>query len=146
MTDMWTLAAELGLDVVERHGPHTSGYRPDDAIVHLTPGMRGRTARSVLAHEIGHHVLGHLPVPAGAARRRQEAAANLWAARQLISAPAYAAAEEAHGGHAPSMAFDLNVSTELVIVYQRQLLRVDSTTYVAPRMGAGQWLDRVEVA
>lgn len=144
--EMWNLAAALGLSIVEKRGVHRSGYAPGDNIIQLTPGMRGRVLRSVLAHEIGHHVLGHHPTDFGLIRKRQEAAANAWAAHRLISADAYAAAEHQHDGHLPSMAFDLNVSDELASVYRKSLLRINAAVYVAPKLGAGQWAQKVDVS
>lgn len=140
--DMWDLADELGLTVIEQHGEHTSGYKPSENHVRLTPGMRGRVLRSVLAHEIAHHALGHLPVPPGAERDRQEAAANRWAALRLITPEAYAAAERARDGYAPAIAVDLQVADELVDVYQQHLARIGDTVYVAPKMGLGQYQHR----
>lgn len=143
---MWKLADDLGLHVREARGPHVSGYQAGENFIRLTPGMRGRVLRSVLAHEIGHHVLGHLPTHLGPLRRRQERAANEWAALQLITPDAYATAEAEHGGHAKTMAVALNVADELVLVYQSLLTRIDSTVYVAPRMGTGQYVHRMETA
>lgn len=145
MTDVLRLAADLGLEVSEHEGQRCSGYRPNDNSIHLTAGMRGRVLRSVLAHEIAHHVLGHRPTDSLPSRMRQETAANLWAARILITPDLYAEAERAREGHVPSMAFDLNVSDELVVAFQRQLLRTDTAVYVAPRMGAGQFTHRCAV-
>lgn len=143
--DVWQLATELGLTVVERHGVHQSGYAPGSSHVVLRPGMRGRVLRSVLAHEIGHHVLGHRPTGFGPMRKRQEHQANEWAAHQLITPVAYAEAERLRGPHVSPIAFELNVSEELVAVYQQTLLRTDLATYVRPRLGAGCWDHRVEV-
>ena len=61
-----------------------------------TPGMSARTDRSVLAHELGHAVLGHTsrrPTPRSVAR--QERQADEWAARLLITPAAYAAGRSA---------------------------------------------------
>lgn len=143
---LWNLAADLGLNVVERRGIHRSGYRPGDNTIQLTPGMRGRVLRSVLAHEIAHHVLGHYPTDFGPIRKRQETEANRWAAGYLITPEAYAEAERDRNGHAPSIAYDLNVSDELVVIYQRQLLRTEQAVYVGPRMGSGQFTHRMEIA
>ena len=146
MLDMWEFAADRGLSVVEARGPHRSGYYPGERVIRLTPGMRGRVLRSVLAHEVGHHELGHRPLAPGIERDRQEAAANRWAASLLISPLEYAAAERLRGGHLPSIAVDLQVSDELVSVYRAQLFRAETTVYVGPRMGLGQWDYRQEVA
>lgn len=144
--DMWQLAADLGLHVIERRGIHRSGYAAGSSHIELTPGMRGRVLRGVLCHEIAHHVLGHRPTEFGLIRKRQEHAANVWAAHRLITPEAYADAERIRNGHVTSMAIDLNVPDELVHVYRESLLRTESATYVRPRMGAGQWAHRVEVA
>lgn len=143
--DVWNLAEELGLSVVERRGIHRSGYAPGDDTIQLTPGMRGRVLRSVMMHEIGHHILGHLPTDFGPIRNRQEAAANAWAARELITPEAYASAEHSRDGHVTGIAVDLQVSDELVLAYRAQLLRTDQHVYVAPRMGIGQWAHRAAV-
>lgn len=143
--DIWNLAADMGLTVRERRGVHRSGYLPDDNHIDLTPGMRGRVLRGVMCHEIAHHVLGHRPTDFGLLRKRQEAAANQWAARTLITPEAYAEAERHRGGHLTSMAIDLNVPDELVIVFRGALLRTESAIYVDPRMGTGQFARRIEV-
>lgn len=143
--DAWNLAADLGLEVRERRGTHRSGYAPGANYINLTPGMRGRILRGVMFHEIGHHVLGHHPTDFGSLRERQEHAANLWASHQLITPAAYAAAEHARNGHITGMAIDLNVPDELVLVYRQSLLRTETSTYVRPRMGTGQWTHRIEV-
>lgn len=142
--DMWELAADLDLAVVETRAVHRSGYWPDERTIRIPPGMAARIVRSVLAHEIGHHVLGHRPALHGPIRARQERAANEWAASRLISPETYADAERLREGHTGAMAFDLQVSDELVVVYRSLLLRTDENTYVAPRMGAGQWDHRVD--
>ncbi|MGF3055656.1 ImmA/IrrE family metallo-endopeptidase [Microbacterium sp. YY-01] len=144
--EMWDLADQLGLRVIEYHGAHVSGYYPDEHIIRLTPGMSQRSLRSVLAHEIGHHQLGHHPTTDRILRARQETAAQDWAAHALISPSDYAEAEHIRDGHVPSMAHDLRVSTELVLVYREALLRTDTSVYVAPRMGVGQFAHRLEVA
>lgn len=121
--EMWDLADDLGLTVVEHHGEHTSGYYPGERFVRLTPGMPRRVSRSVLAHEIGHHVLGHQPTDIRVVRVRQEQSAQEWAARRLIAPRLYIEAERLREGHVPSIAFDLNVSDELVLVYQGMIGR-----------------------
>lgn len=143
---MWNLAADLGLAVVERRVEHRSGYWPDEQVIYLTPGMPPRTLRCVLAHEIAHHILGHRPAVHGLIRRRQEAAANEWAANRLIEPARYAEVEQLRDGHVASMAHDLNVVPEILQVFRSRLLRVGGTVYVAPRLGVGGYSARVEVA
>ncbi len=85
--------------------------------------MSRRTARSVLAHELGHAHLGHLPTRHPAFRARQERQADEWAARRLITPSAYAAAEQLRGTHLASLAFELDVTIEIVLAFQRVLSR-----------------------
>lgn len=144
--DAWNLAADLGLEVREKRGIHRSGYAPGADYIEITPGMRGRVLRGVMYHEIGHHVLGHHPTDFGLIRKRQEQAANLWAIHQLITPETYAEAERSRDGHITGMAIDLNVPDEFVVLYRQILLRTEQATYVRPRMGAGQFTHRVEVA
>lgn len=146
MDALLALAAELGLTVIEKRVAHTSGYHPGDRRIYLTPGMKRRTARSVLAHEIAHHVLGHHPTEFGPIRARQERAANEWAAVHLIDHDAYAEVERLRDGHVPSMSHDLDVAPELVAAYRSMLQRIGDTVYLAPKMGAGQFALRAEIA
>ena len=139
MIDMWTFSEAAGLIVVEHTGDHTSGYEPGSNHIQLTPGLRPRVTRSVLAHENGHHALGHRPTDDPILRAKQELAANRWAAELLISPDLYALAESTHNGHTRSMAVALNVSDELIAVYRGMLERLGGSTYVRPRMGIGQW-------
>ncbi|WP_417556109.1 ImmA/IrrE family metallo-endopeptidase [Microbacterium sp.] len=146
LVDLITLAEELGLKVVWRPGAKLGGFHAGSKTIRLTPGSSARTTGSVLAHEIGHAVFQDVYTPHGPARARQEARANEWAARHLITPDAYAAAEERRGIHAASLAFELGVTVELVEAYQRLLQRIGDTVYVAPRMGAGLWDHRVQVS
>lgn len=146
MQQLLELADNLGLTVIEKRVAHTSGYRHGDRRVFLTPRMPRRASRSVLAHEIAHHILGHRPTEFGPVRSRQEREANEWAARHLINHEAYIEVEKLRDGHLGSMAFDLDVAPELVMFYRGMLQRLGNATYVKARMGAGQWEIRAEVA
>lgn len=142
MEHLLRLADEQGLRVVERPGTHLGGYLPAAATIRMSPGLSARTAGSVLAHELAHAALGHVPSSDAAVRRRQERRADEWAARLLITPDAYADAERLRGGHVAALAFELGVTVELVIAYQRLLRRVGDVTYVDARMGRGQWAHR----
>jgi hypothetical protein len=144
--DVWNLAADLGLAVTEHRGEHRSGYWPDERIIRLRPGMSIRTTRSVLAHEIAHHVLEHRPTQFGPIRKRQELAANEWAATQLIRPDAYRECEHLREGHLGAMAHDLDVAPELIMVYRSMLQRLGDSVYLQPKMGAGMYAHREDVA
>lgn len=146
MDELLKLVNELGLTVVEHRGEHTGGYRPGDMTIRINPGMRDRIARSVLAHEIAHHVLGHRPTEFGPVRHRQERHANEWAARHLIDLDTYVEVERLRDGHEASMAHDLHVAPELLAVYRSLLQRIGDTVYLDPHMGAGMWQHRRRVA
>lgn len=123
MDQLLRLVEEHGLQVVERAGGTRGGFDPLSRTIRLDPGMSGRTRRSVLAHELAHAVLGHVPTTARLPRERQERRADEWAARLLITPSAYAEAEAVRGPHAPSLAFELGVTVELVLAFQRLLDR-----------------------
>lgn len=142
MRDLTHLATMLGLTIVEAPGEHAGGYLPGDRTIRLQRGLHSDDHRSVLAHELGHFVLGHEPVGPGIVQDRQERAASEWAAKRLISLAAYRDAEAHRGGHIASMAHDLEVHPHLVIAYREMLERIDGAVYLSPRMGLGQWDDK----
>jgi len=139
MQPLLTLASELGLTIIEKRGRHLGGYHAGSKTVRLDPSMPRRVARSVLAHEIAHHVFADEPSPYGPVTAKQERRANEWAALQLITPEAFAEAEKTRNRHTPSMAFDLDVTPEIVDAYRRVLVRIGDTTYVDAKMGAGQY-------
>jgi len=121
MQHLLRLAEEQRLRIVERAGPTRGGYDPVTRTIRLDPGMSRRTTRSVLAHELGHAYLGHVPAPTPSLRTQQERLADEWAASLLITPRAYAEAEDVRGPHLASLAFELEVTVELVTAYQRLL-------------------------
>lgn len=121
MQHLVRLAEQRRLRIVERPGRTRGGFDPETRTIRLAPGMSGRTMRSVLAHELGHAHLGHLPTSAPVLRAQQERRADEWAARQLITSRAYAEAEAVRGPHLASLAFELGVTVELVAAFQRLL-------------------------
>jgi len=79
-------AEELGLEV--RYYPLKTCvglYRADENAILIRPGLRAAVERSVLAHEIAHHLLGHSTPRVGAWARKQEIAADRMAAQALIN-------------------------------------------------------------
>ncbi len=129
MHPLLRLAEEHGVRVVERPGRTRGGFDPASGTIRIDPGMSARTTRSVLAHELAHAILGHLPSTIPSVRRQQERQADEWAACQLITPRAYAEAEDARGPHLASLAFELDVTIELVLAYQRRLQRSGATAH-----------------
>lgn len=143
MDPLLRLVETHGLRLVELPGHSCGGYQPRSATIRVAPGMSARTTRSVIAHELGHAVLGHEHTQNPTERASQERRADEWAARLLITPAAYAEAEAVRDGHAASIAFDLGVTVDLVLAYRRLLRRMGGVTYVEPRLGRGQWTHRV---
>lgn len=110
--------------------------------IRIREGLHARHTRSVLAHELGHAAFGHVPSRFGPVNAKQERAAEEWAALRLIPLDAYRAAEAAHDGHAGAMALTLGVMRSKVLAFRSLLSRLGDSTYVAPRLGEGQWLHR----
>lgn len=137
-----SIADQLGLTVIERRGNTPGGYHDGLARIRLDPGQSIRAQRSFLAHEIAHALFRDSPSPYAVVAMKQERRAWNWAARYLITPEGFALTERMREGHSASMAYDLGVTVELVEAYRKQLLRVDETVYVAPRMGSGQWSHR----
>lgn len=142
------IAASLGIQIQyatlppDRDGEYRERYKT----IRLRRGMTSRLHRSVLAHELAHAVFGDVPTRFGPVNAKQERRADEWAALQLIRHDEYAAAEQLHEGHAGAVAHELGVVRSIVEAYRRVLERIDDTVYVRPKMGAGQWVDRVAAA
>ncbi|PRI11921.1 ImmA/IrrE family metallo-endopeptidase [Leucobacter massiliensis] len=145
--DLYDFAAAMGLTIEwwplkKRNGE----YRHDLKRIRLRHGMTERLIRWTLAHELGHAAFGDQPSYFGPASAKMERRASEWAALRLINLDAYREAEMLRDGHLASMAHDLGVALECVEVYQSLLLRLGDVTYLDPKMGAGQWAFRCEVA
>jgi Zn-dependent peptidase ImmA (M78 family) len=121
MQHLLRLADQQRVRVVEHVGRTRGGFDPATRTIRLSPGMSARTTRSVLAHELGHARLGHFPASTPLLRAQQERRADEWAASRLITPRAYAEAEQVRGPHLASLAFELDVTMELVTAYQRLL-------------------------
>lgn len=114
-------------------------------IIRLREGMSSRHHRSVLAHELGHAAFGDVPSRYGPVNAKQERRAEEWAALRLIPLDEYRRTEQIHRGHAGAMALDLGVLRSTVEAFRGLLARHGDTTYLRPKMGAGQWDHRAEV-
>lgn len=120
-------------------------YRHDLKRIRLRDGMTLRMERSILAHELAHAVFEDVPSKFGPVNAKQERRADEWAALRLISISGYRDAEQRWNGHVGAMAYDLHVISRLVDTYRSLLLRLGNSTYLDPRMGAGQWLNKITI-
>ncbi|MEA1264206.1 ImmA/IrrE family metallo-endopeptidase [Microbacterium sp. STF-2] len=145
---LYQIAAMLGVAVVfadlTRLG-RDGDYNAKTNTIRLQEGMSHRLLRSVFAHELCHAVFGDVPSKFGPVNAKQERRADEWAALRLIDHDDYREVEHLRDGNLSLMAQDLEVIDDIVRAYQRVLQRIGDTTYVAPRMGAGQYHHRVEV-
>lgn len=140
------MAASLGVtieyaDLTARDGE----YRHDLKRIRLRNGMTLRKDICALAHELCHAVFGDVPSKFGPVNAKQERRADEWAAMVLITPERYRAAEERWDAHVGAMAYDLGVTTKIVRAFQRVLARIGNNVYVDPRMGVGQWAQKVSV-
>lgn len=139
MEELLRLAADHGVAV-------TSAPLPDDLLGCYVPGLRRiyldsrltpAEERSVLAHEIGHVHYAHpcgdnAPSDTARARERQ---ADVFAARLLIDADAYAQLERVDDD-AHAIADDLGVTVEVVEIYRAHCLqRVGGSARALSRFG-----------
>lgn len=139
------MVAALGLvfeywPLVNRNGE----YRQDLRRIRLREGMTLRQERSALAHELAHAVYEDVPSSLRRMTAKQERRADEWAAQRLITPDAYRASEQQWSGHVGAIAYDLGVTSRLVTAYQGLLLRIGPVTYLDPRMGSQQWLQKIE--
>ncbi|MEJ6554071.1 ImmA/IrrE family metallo-endopeptidase [Microbacterium esteraromaticum] len=140
------MAEVLGVAIEYEPLAHRDGeYRHDLKLIRLREGMTLRMERSILAHELAHAVFGDAPSAYGPVNAKQERRADEWAALRLINVEAYRDAEQRWDGHVGAMAYDLGVISRLVETYRSLLLRLGDTTYLEPRMGAGQWAHREDL-
>lgn len=130
----------------ELHEDLDGQYDHDARVVRIQHDLLFRRYVSTLAHETCHAVFGDVKSKFGPVNAKQERRADEWAALRLVDLADYRREEDRHDGHIEAMAISLNVTTDLIESFRRVLLRVGQDVYVAPRMGAGQWVHRVEVA
>lgn len=114
--------------------------------IRVQTGLLYRKERSVLAHELAHEFYGDEPDMFGNMSERAENRADEWAAHFLIDLGEYRLAEEKFGARTDWIAQELDVLERLVVAYERTLHRIGDAVYVSPRLGAGNWAARFEVA
>lgn len=148
MKALYDFADALNVEIVYCRLPRDrdGDYDAKTNTIRLRAGMTYRLHRHTLAHELAHAVFGDVPTMFGPVNAKQERRADEWAALRLIDSDDYRAAEEIHGSHPPALAQELNVVTRTVEAYQRVLERIGDTVYLQPRMGAGQWALKEQVA
>lgn len=114
--------------------------------IRLQENMSYRLLRSTLAHELAHAVFGDAKSPFGPVHAKQERRADEWAALRLISHDAYREAEAIFDSNRILMAQHLEVIVDVIDAFQRVLFRAGGLVYLTPRMGTGQWDDKIVLA
>lgn len=108
-------SADLGLGVEWANlGEARRGYyRKDKRLIVLHRGLTRAQATSTLAHEVGHHVLGHT-----CSTPRHERQAWEYGAALVINVKDYRRAERIAGHHPNAVAAELGVTPRLVEAWQ----------------------------
>ena len=116
--DPYEHAEQLGLEIHYQPIRTAHGlYIPSRRTILLRPRMRAIVERSVLAHEVQHHLLEHRRTE-GVWALRQERAADLGAARALIH-PEHYADVTAWSNDPAEVCRELGVTGELLLAYVR---------------------------
>lgn len=121
MRELLRYAHEQGVYVEwsRQMGEHLRGiYEHDVRTITINAWLNGEQARCALGHELGHAWYGHTWSGHPHADNQMERLADVWAAKFLINTHDYAAAEAEHGPHPGALAAALNVTADLVVVFQ----------------------------
>ena len=119
-TDLHIMAERLGVRIVRHDGGAPGYYHHPTRTISTRRGMSARQYRSTLAHELGHATYRDVPQPNGHYTRRQEARADRFAARLLITMEAFQDAHAWCGGHLPSVAEELEVNQSILKTWIEQ--------------------------
>lgn len=122
---------------------HPGAYYDEIQHIDVLDGMSTVKTLSVLGHELGHHHYRDVPTMFQHLDLKQERRADAWAAHFLIPNREYRIAEEKYGANTEWIAQDLGVLERLVVAYENTLTRIGEEVYVSPRMGAGQWAQKI---
>ncbi len=120
--DPWEHARRLGIPVHVRRLRKSHGlWFPDYGEILLADHLKPWAQRCVLAHEVGHAVLGHRDDPP-----ENEWAADRYAALNLISPAMLTSAVKRHGSDVPAIRKELRVTS--------RLLRAAYSPFAAPNL------------
>lgn len=116
---------------------------PSERLVRLHNDLTDRELPYVLGHETWHAINGDEPTMFGFFDERMERRADEWSALQCIDLSHFCELEGLYSSHIPTIAYHLGVPQEAVRVYIGMLSRIGDELFVGPKMGAGQWHDKV---
>lgn len=137
-------AASLGISVHAAHlEPGVLGeWYEDEREIYFDMTQSPDEVVFTIAHELGHAHHGDRCEGDTAIEER----ADIYAARLLIDPKQYARLER-QGLHQHDIAEELGVSAHVLNLWmQACLVRLRGVSYARPRLGAGQWAHRQELA
>lgn len=121
MQRLLDIAGERGLRVKWRDLGRRNGEYHSSGLILLNHRRAETTQRVTLAHELGHAYYGHAWTDNPRLHESQERQADRYAARLLITAADYAAAERVAGHHPGAIARELGVTRRLVELWREHL-------------------------
>lgn len=135
--------ADLGVELKYTRSlpPQRLGaYLDDQKLILIRSGLT-----HVLEQETLHHEYAHAYYRDRSCHPRTEKRAWGFAARLIVDPVEYVKAERVSADPA-FIAHELGTTARIIRAFQGSLARVGHVTYLAPRMGIGQWAHRLELA
>lgn len=119
MNHLRALAEARNITITEGRMKHHTGILiPEIQTVVISTRFDYPTRRVALAHQLGHHELGHPLILDQPKTPEQERHADEWAATQLLTPQAFLDAQEVHQNDMHAMAESLTVTTGIIRVWQ----------------------------
>lgn len=117
------IAHHLGVQILpdmkeELHPEDLAGWFPFSRRVLYAPDLAYAEALCAVAHELGHAYHQDDYADDHLRDARQEARADRWAVRVLVTQKAYAEAEQLVGSHPGALALELGVTVEYVHIWR----------------------------
>lgn len=117
------IARHLGARVIpdihqELHPEDLAGWFPRSRRILYNPHMSYQETICAVAHELGHAYYDDTCSDGTLRHLRQEARADRWAVRALITARAYEDAEHLVGSHPGALADELSVTVEYIKIWR----------------------------
>jgi Zn-dependent peptidase ImmA (M78 family) len=112
--ELHVLADAIGVTISHHVGGEKGWYEHRHRGISLRADLGPTRYKCTLAHELAHALAGDEPTGIAWADERMERAADITAARWLISPDAYAAAESLCGSHRGALARELGVTLHVL--------------------------------
>lgn len=116
--ELHLLAERMGVQLRRHTGGCPGWYDHHRRVISTRRGQSISQYKSVLAHDLGHAHYGDTPTGNGHFDQRQERRADEYAAQLLINPHDFEAAAIWHHGHLPAIADELEVTQQLLHVWE----------------------------